>query len=461
MASFLKNVRVILFNGLFIIYILSLIFPSYNLELVISIGSLFALLFAFPGIPHFYQLMVIITLSFSILLMSMNNLFSYDSIYYFAGMTNILVLVTYASVFAIPVKLGAYPRKIYVLFRSKVNSMKSIYITFSLSTFALCSFMSAGAFPTLKTSLSRLLRHLPEYAQKEIQIRTLIRPFVLTLFCMPIAASPAIAISETGSNPLIVLSIMGFLAGLFLFLDIMFTYKKLQKIIPVTSKHNENGEMGSKASTKTKVSLLLFLISIILMVTIVLFIHFWVGYSILDSVLLTIFPFSFTWAFMLKKSNKYVKLLRTKMKEDVPNLAPQIALFLAIGFMINAIQNSRISDDINTSIIYLMDYLGPFILLVISLFVFLISCTGIFPQLVTVLVAQTINLEQIGLTPEWFAMAVLAGVLSGSAASPFTVNAHIASVTIGEKPLNIVKKNLIFAICILIVVTTVAIIMEH
>lgn len=459
MSELLKTIRALLFNSLFLLYLFGLFLPVVDVTLWISIGSFLALLCALPGISLFYKLMVLATSSFSLVLMYANQLFTKEAIYYFAGMTNILVLVAYASVFSLPVKLGAYPRKIYLHFRNKVNSVRGIYTTFSLTTLALCSFMNAGAFPTINTSLSRLFRYFPEQIKQEIQIRSLIRPFILTLFCMPIAASPAIAISETGSNPLVVLSIMALLAVLLLIGDLLWTPRKLAAMYPEVALQLKQKEMGNMASRKTKQSLLFFVLGILLLIILVLTLHSWLGYGILDTVLMTIFPFSFSWAVLLGQRKRYISMLKQKMKEEIPNLSPQIALFIAIGFMINVIKHSSVSHWLNGNLQLLIDYWGPFTLLLVSLIVFLVSCTGILPQLVTVLATQTIDLTRVNLTPEWFAISVLAGVLSASAASPFTINANLASVIIGREPYQIVKKNLVFALVIFILVTSVAVIL--
>lgn len=276
---------------------------------------------------------------------------------------------------------------------------------------------------------------------------------------MPIAASPAIAISETGSNPLVVLSIMALLAVLLLIGDLLWTPRKLAAMYPEVALQLKQKEMGNMASRKTKQSLLFFVLGILLLIILVLTLHSWLGYGILDTVLMTIFPFSFSWAVLLGQRKRYISMLKQKMKEEIPNLSPQIALFIAIGFMINVIKHSSVSHWLNGNLQLLIDYWGPFTLLLVSLIVFLVSCTGILPQLVTVLATQTIDLTRVNLTPEWFAISVLAGVLSASAASPFTINANLASVIIGREPYQIVKKNLVFALVIFILVTSVAVIL--
>ncbi len=145
----------------------------------------------------------------------------------------------------------------------------------------------------------------------------------------------------------------------------------------------------------------------------------------------------------------------------MPKISPQVALFITIGLMINIIQHTQISGQINESILFLQEMIGPFVLIVIGIIVFALTWIGIIPQLVVVLVTQTINLEVIGLVPEWFAIAILGAALTGSASSPFTVNANIVAVSINDTPMNIVKRNTYFSLSIITITLTLAILLQY
>lgn len=448
----MEKIRSLIYNMLFLTYILSLVLPIPHVHWFISLLSLFALLLSLIGLDRFYQIVVGIALTFSFVLLFMYDLVNWGLLDYFSGLTNILVLIAYASLFSIPVHLGVYPRKIYLLFKNRVSSFRGLYATFSSTTFLFCSVMAAAAIPTIRSSLHLFLRKLPEPFRKEFQSITFVRPFILTLFWSPVAASPTVAISKTGANALTVLSITFSIAILFMFMDILTSHWRLKKKFKgCFEKLDKSQEITTTTSAKTKVNLAVFISTVILFILIVLSMSTWLNYSILDSVILMIIPYTFIWSLALKRGKRYFNKLTDHFLYRVPKISTQVALFVSVGFLINVIGMTGLAQGINSLVSLLQDMMGPFILVFISVLVVILTWLGILPQLVVVLFTQTLNLQELGLNPEWFVLAILAGALAGSASSPFTVNANIVSVTIDESPKNIVKYNLVFSVLILLV----------
>lgn len=458
----MKKIRAIIYNLLFLSYILSLVLPIPHVHLIISLLSLSALLLSLIEIERFYQIIVGIALAFSFLLLVTYDLLSWRVLDYFSGLTNILVLIAYASLFSIPVHLGVYPRKLYLLFKNRVSSFQGLYAIFSATAFLLCSVMGSAAIPTIRSSLHLFLRKLPEAFRKEFQSITFVRPFILTLFWSPVAAAPTVAISKTGANTLVVLSITFTMAIMFMLVDILTCHWRLRKKLGGSfEKGNlDQKQINSTTTAKTKVSLVVFVSTVSLFIGIVLSMSIWLNFSILDSVVLMIIPYTFIWALTLKRGKRYLEKLTYRLSHDVPKISTQVALFVSVGFMINVIGMTGLSKGINSLVLYLQDFMGPFVLVLISIIVVVLTWLGILPQLVVVLVTQTLNLQEVGLRPEWFVLAILAGALAGSASSPFAVNANIVSVTIDESPMKVVKSNLKFSLIVLAVPALLAVVLQ-
>src|SRR2546429_2370 len=86
-VNFLGHARSIIFNLLFLVYIIHLFIPFQQSALILSICSLLALLISLPGLQIFYQLIVIVSFSFSLIVMYLNHMFSWRALTYFSGMT--------------------------------------------------------------------------------------------------------------------------------------------------------------------------------------------------------------------------------------------------------------------------------------------------------------------------------------------------------------------------------------
>lgn len=452
-----NSLRAILFNLLFLVYIFQLIIPIKQANIILGGCSLLAFLISLPGIQNFYKIIIILFFSFSLIVMYVENLFTWVAITYFSGMTNILVLLAYASMFSIPVVLGEYPNKIYNFFKGKVTSFKSLYSTYSIVTFIICSVMSAPAIPTIQTSLSNFLKEMPSTLVNKFQSMTFARPFILILLWSPVATPPIIAISGTGAKPSIVLPITISLAIVLLVADIFTCSRRFKEI---DDKWFLIEAKDRFISLKDKISLVLFLVSILLFIGLILTMSYWLSYSILDAVVLLIIPYSFIWSLFLKKGKDYYISFNNQLKNTVPKIYAQVALFVAVSLFINVIDHSDISEIINKNVQMLSQSLGPLILLFISFIAFIMSWTGIIPQLVVVLVTQTLSLEVLEVSPEWLALAILGGALTGAASSPFTMNANIIAVTIQDSPMNVVKHNFGFALLLFFVTTLLAIILE-
>ncbi|SMQ62994.1 hypothetical protein SAMN05444673_0767 [Bacillus sp. OV166] len=459
MVKLLRLSRAFIFNLLFLVYIIQLFISFKQSGLILSICSLFAFLFSLSGLQVFYQLIICLSFSISLIVMYLNDMFTWQALTYFSGMTNILVLLTYSSFFAIPVILGEYPQKIYSFFKTKLTSFKGLYTTFSVVTFIICSVMAASAIPTIQTSLSNFLKKLPPSFVNKFQSITFVRPFIMTLFWTPIAAAPTIAISGTGAKASVVLPITFSLAILLLLLDISTSYFRLRGEVNKEFSVDES-DREHLITKKEKTSLLYFLLNFLIFIGLILFISHWFSYSILDSVIMIIIPYSFIWSLTLKKGAQYFRNLKIRLLVNVPQVYPQVALFIAISVLINIIDHSDVSHMINNIVQIICLSIGPFFLLFISFIVFILTWTGIIPQLVVVLVTQTLNLHFMNVSPEWLALAILGGALAGSASSPFTMNANIVAVTINESPMNVVRHNLIFALLIFFVTSFLAVFLQ-
>lgn len=461
--NILKAFRSVVYNALFLGYIVSLIIPIPNIGHILSIMSLLVLLLSFIGIGRFYQLVVGLTLVVSFTLLFRFHLQSWDIVYHFSSLTNIIVLIAYAAIFSIPVHLGMYPRKLYLHFKSKVTSFKSLYATYSVTSYILCSVMSSSAIPTVHSSLYLFLRKLPEHFRKEFQAMTFVRPFILVIFWTPVAAAPTVALAKTGANAIVVLPILFLISIIYLIVDIQTSEWRLRKKWRAGAEEKDAflEEGTSKTSRKTKISLAVFLTTLILFIVIVLSLSHWCGYSILDSVVLMIIPYSFLWSVALGRGKRYAQALARRFKEDVPKVSTQAALFISVGFMINVIGMTGLSQGVNTLVSNLQDAIGPFVLLLISILVVILTWLGILPQLVVVLLTQTLDLHQLGLNPEWFVVAIVGAALCGSASSPFSVNSNIVGITIDEHPLRVVNKNVIFSINLLLITSILAIILQY
>ncbi|WP_102346414.1 hypothetical protein [Bacillus sp. Marseille-P3661] len=451
--------RAIIFNLLFFVYIFHLYIPIKHAELILGICSLLALLISLPGNQLFYKVIISLALAFSYFVIYSHQLFTWNAIHYFSGMTNILVLVAYSSVFAIPVVLGEYPKKIYLFFKYKVTSFRSMYMTFSFVSFILCSVMSVSAIPTIQTSLANFLKELPQSIVTKFQAMTFVRPYIMTLFWTPVATAPAIVIAGTGAKASVVLSLTFAISLVFLLIDTATSYLRFRGVVNEQFQVEivKQQELLSKAEIR---SLIYFLLNILIFVVITLCIGQWLSYSILDAVVMVIFPYSIIWSLCLKRGREFFFILKTRLNETVPKIYSQVALFIAISVFINVIEQSDISGVINNMVQLISRSIGPYILLLIGFIVFIICLTGIIPQLVVVLVTQTLSLELMNVAPEWLSLAILGGVLAGSASSPFTMNANIVAVTLDDIPINVVKHNLVFAVLIFIVTAFLSIILQ-
>jgi hypothetical protein len=317
--------------------------------------------------------------------------------------------------------------------------------------------MSAPAIPTIQTSLSNFIKKMPLTLVNKFQSMTFARPFILTLLWSPVATPPAIAISGTGAKASVVLPITFSLAIVLLVVDIFTCSRKFKGIDNKCFLVDEDNQF---MSLKDKISLVFFLVSIILFIGLSLTISHRLSYSILDVVVMMIIPYSFIWSIVLKKGKDYFVSFKNRLKNNVPQIYAQVALFIGISLFINVIDQSDISEIINRNVQMLSQVLGPLILFLISFIAFIMSWTGILPQLVVVLVTQTLSLKVMDVSPEWLALAILGGALTGAASSPFTMNANIVAVTLQDSPMNVVKHNFGFAFLLFFVTTILAIILE-
>ncbi|OUM88897.1 MAG: hypothetical protein BAA01_16485 [Bacillus thermozeamaize] len=362
---------------------------------------------------------------------------------FFGSTTGILTLMCVAPLFSIPITMGAYHRSAQLIIRERVRKPHSTYLVVSSFTYILASLMNVAAIVASYATFHHLTRPFPKDVADKISFAAYTRGHTLAMMWSPVGAAIGAALSRIPANPGIVIG-MGFFFSVFMvILDMWMIKGWVRRHAAAVDVMPASGETRIASRHWRRVGTVFGVIFFFVLTVIAL--HEWVYVPVVDAVILLILVFSIVWSLLLKKPKRLVQELRNKGTTGLLGLVQQFLLFISVGFFTQVLTVAGHMEFLVDWFEALSVSVGWLLILFIVLFATISSQLGLFPALVVVLLADLIPYQALGLRPEWFAFAIIAGAVGGVPASPLTVNVNLLATMMREDPIRVSRSNLPFA----------------
>ncbi len=363
---------------------------------------------------------------------------------FFGSTTGILTLLSVAPLFSIPITMGAYYRSAQLIIRERVRKPHSTYLVLSSFTYMLAALMNVAAIVASYATFHHLTRPFPKPVADKMSFAAYTRGHTLAMMWSPVGAAIGAALSRIPANPGIVIG-MGFFFSVFMVLLDMFLIKGWVRRHAATRIDVFAASVDSRVSSRHWRRVGVVFGVIVCFVLAVIALHEWFALPVVDAVILLILLFAIVWALLLKKPKRLVQDLRIKGTTGLLGLLPQFLLFISVGFFTQVLTLAGQMELLVRLFENLSESIGWLLILLIILFAVISSQMGLYPALVVVLLADLIPYEALGLRPEWFAFAIIAGAVGGVPASPLTINVNLLATLMKEDPIRVSRSNLPFA----------------
>jgi hypothetical protein len=449
LEKLLYKSRLIFYNSLLLLHVLMIVIPEWGGKEIVSCIlpylTFLSFCLALPTSATIQKVLSFIFILLGSMLLYHYNISIYEYINHFGDMLNILLLVAIAPLFITPIQYGDYPIAIEKLIRKKLNIHKHIYKIISGLNFVLASLMHYASIPVTNSSLQGVL---PIDNNKKMQSISQSRGFGLAFLWSPVAALSSTAISETEADLLYTLPIMLVVSIIIWYIDGLWTGRRVQRNLEFSPDIHELDSRFENGINSVKIFqfMLVIITFVILLISLQSITS---SMNLLDLVSLLIFTVTFIWSAFLKKLPQYFYAIKEMVLKKIPTSNDQFALFLSVGFFLTCINNTPFLVRISSILIVLQESVGGFIIVFLLIIPFFLSLSGIVPVLSISIVVNTIIPESIGLSNEWFTIAVITGAVAGVMSSPFLPPLNIVAQVNNISPYLLSRWNLKFSFFIL------------
>lgn len=424
----------VLFTNLFTLLIG---FSKFDLILGVLSGIMF--LIAFPKSTHLFKALgVSFTLIGTILYMT-STLEFLKIITTLKENLPILTLFMMLSWMNSIAKSGRYDNLLNKIMKVNTKNLGSLYNKTSLATFSLATFLN---LPAIDISQDMIKSNLKSYSDKFINKfinMTSVRSYAIALLWSPLEVVVALVIFVVDIKyiqvfPWLLLSVV-----FIFFIDNLSGNIKFKKNIYTNTQH-------FTPFTKYDIKKLIFLISMLLLFLLsIITITYFNVLDFMTTVSLLIFPFSFAWATIIKRSKRFLAIGWPAWKKSVNNMNNFVVLFISLALFSGGITNSALTSHINNFIISFVDF--PFLLMIfIQVFVLFMTLIGVHPTATIGIFSGIIGPLTKVIEPVSLAIILIVSSVSTFASSTYGILVTMTSFNTNQNPYKITLANIIFTL---------------
>ncbi|WP_370221705.1 hypothetical protein [Cytobacillus sp.] len=396
-----KKVQGILIGFLAIGFILLQVFPGEVVNLFVSMISLAVIIWVLPGIRGSTLIISVFLLISAVFLMIYHHVPALE------WFKSIRINITLVAIFlvvpllGIPVKTGGYVESLKIVLYKKMNEPYFFYFGTTFLTHILGVVLNIGSVSIVNQLTSASNIKAPRLVANAIN-----RGFITTIFWSPYFSAMALVLSQL---PIKWTSIVMYSIGLAvigLLVSLLLDRKQILASKPVGAERAIDWDEAKHTHAKKKVTELF--VYLIVITAAVLLLEFLTGYSIVLMICFVSIIFPFLWCFFSKKRIHYVNEFKDHIFIGIPRMKKEIVLFLIAGFFSGAFVHADLS---NLLISFIQHTFGPFhlgISFFLASIVFITALVGIHPIVVVTIYVTSLTPELIGLSPEYFAILLLA-----------------------------------------------------
>lgn len=439
-------VRLLLLSVMFL-YLLSTLFPQFNIKVVISILCLLIILFTIWTVKRFVQLLGSVFLILGIILLWTSEASWQSYFLSFGPMVDLLTLFSLLPILGIPIKLGEYSGSVKAFIQKKVKTTGHLYMLTSGISYFFSIFMNLATLPMTYYSIKPVLTSFPVKEENRFISRAITRGFAMPLLWAPVTPIVGIVIVMTGVSWVSILPYVLPLSIFGLLLDWFISGKK--STLKSEGRQFSPNELAATLETSHlhrpsrvfQIFVAILIFNILMSVAEGQF-----SYSFIILVSLIVIPFSLIWALLLKKGKEFFSQLIDHFSTLENNMKNQFFIFLSAGFFISTIKVSHTDLLLTEWVLTLISIIGSDIfLLLLPLIPIGFAFLGLHPAVSLSLMAGALNPSAIGIAPHILTVSMLVGAVSSFLVGPYNATIGLMSNIVKESSFKVSNWNLAFA----------------
>lgn len=428
-------------------FLLMQMFPGEVVETVVSMMILGVVVWVMPRIRGATLAISTVLLLLAVGLMVYHGASNQEWLQAARVNLTLVALFLFVPLLGIPVRTGGYVEALKIVLARGMNEPRIFYAGSTLLTHALGVVLNIGAI-TIVYQLTKASK----ISSSRLIANALNRGFVTSIYWSPYFSAMALILSQL---PITWSSIVLYSLGLVVIstvVSIGLDYGTIQANRPNHgAESKDETEDGQLAKAKRKVMELIVLL--VLMMGLVLVAERVTSYSMVLIICLVSLGFPLLWCVASGQGALYAEQVRQHLDVGIPQMKKEIVLFLIAGFFSGAFMQAELSGYLIAAMNAAFGSFTMGMAFSLSLLIVFTAVVGLHPIVVVTILATSIDPELIGLSPQYFAVLLLASWGISNTVSPATaVNNQLAHL-LKEKVLDVsIRWNLKYALIMLLLI---------
>ncbi|MFS0785911.1 hypothetical protein ABC345_05925 [Shouchella sp. 1P09AA] len=369
----------------------------------------------------------------------------------FGSMTSLLALLFVLPYMSTIIAVGKYDRALGQMIRKPPQlTMVRLYRRTSMMTYMLTLFLNVATVPVVVSTVKAQVSQLKDAFIQRFFAHSILRAYGLVLLWSPTEVLVASTIDMTGTSYLLLFPTLFAISVLFISLDWFIHNRQLKQVdlkAAVEVTHNP---------VQLRKKLLELGFAITCFIVLLLSLNAFIPQSFLFSVTVLIIPFTFMWAFFIKKGKRFLILSTAYVKGNTTQLHGLFFLFLAAGFFVEVFPYTTLFGHMDTFFSYVYES-APILLfyLLIAVCIFSFALIGFHP-LISIAIFSPFLADAMIAHPYGVSVLLIGVGLSTVMIGPFNITPTILAMQLQANPYAIIQKNLVFAFSYLLFIVGVA-----
>ncbi|GAE24952.1 hypothetical protein JCM9140_918 [Halalkalibacter wakoensis JCM 9140] len=442
MKHFLEEYRYIIYTFVLFLFVANTFLDNKIITYVVGVLAIPMLFISFLYAAKLFRVLGLIFLLVGGGLFVYSGLPFYELPLFFTSTMPLLSFLAVLPWMNSVVRSGRFDRRINELMKTNISSLGNLYTRSSLTTYILCTYINLSALSISQEVLQDNMGKMKKKLRDSFISQSTLRAFSLALAWSPMEVIVAITVDGTGVSYVTFLPWLLLCSFTVLFIDLVWGKRKYGSMPYEQSEANRKQSLSFKQIFFHIVKLTTAL-SIFLVIVVSIGNYFELNFIL--SVTLVILPFSFIWAWLMKRFRSFVVIGWSSWKLRTNGMQNFVVLFLTLAFFSSSLNETPFLQFIQQPFFAAADH-PLLILFLIQLTYLVMSMIGVHPiATIGILLEALPPLFEI-INPLSIGIVLITGALATATVGTYGVTVTITAMNTNQSPYRITVRNLPFAL---------------
>lgn len=441
MKNWMKDNLYLFYSSVLLLFIVNYFISSTYIEYLIGLAAIVMFLVSFPGAGILFRTLGAIFITLGIIFYLDTGLPIYQIPLFMTSTMPLLAFLTALPFMTSVVHASRFDRRMNQLLNVNVSDLGKLYPRSSFAVYMLTLFINLSSLKISQEALTNNLKAIKKRIKNPFISNVTLRAFACAQAWSPMEIIVAITVDSTGVSFFTLLPWL-FLCSVIVICSDWFVGRRKFKSV---SYHVDLKEENKIHFKKILWSMLKLLSGLVIFLIIVVMVGNYFHLNFILSVTLVLIPYTFVWAFVLKRHKTFWVVGWTTWKANTNKLQNFMVLFLSLALFSNSLNETTLNQLIQQPFLANSD--KPFIIFIcIQLLFLLMGLIGIHAIATIGVLVEVLQPFYSMINPVSIGIVLISGAMATATVGPYGVTVTMTSINTLQNPYRITLRNMPFSL---------------